>query len=346
MRSTKARAPQHEVYHGERDGSQDPYSRSPVPRLPFRLRSRLIPSNPTTKRPWRYAEVGGDAVLYSQLGPTTEDMIAHWRHVLPPSQWMVRTGRLEGVDDGLALVVLDIDRPDHAPAKPLGAWQVQTRRGFHWYTWTEQEIASTRTEWGDVKASGLPVMAPRSRHPDTGVPYTPLEGFGKLVDGQLPLLPPEYLPEKAVQTPVELPEGVGTSGTIPPPVRAKQGERWLTLRGLLSRAAGSPGRRGDEGQLLALGRWYNEHFSPPMDTDRVVRLARDIAEASRTWTHTEGFIETQAQRGRQSGRVRQPRTQERNAAIRAARAQGLSVPGTAELFGVSRSTVIRACGHG
>ena len=333
-----------QFYQHGRVGRQDPYSRSRVPRLPFRLRDRLIPANPATKRPWRYAEVGRDAVLYSRLGRTTEDHIAHWKQVLPPSQWLIRTGRVEGVDDDLALVVWDVDRPEHAPAMPVDAWQVKTKRGIHWYTWTPSDIAGSTTAWGELKARGGLVMAPGSRHPEGGV-YRPLAGFGELVDGQLPLLPPEYLPtrtpEKA-RAPVEaFPEGIDTTGRLPAPVRAEKGERWLTMRGLLVRCAGSRARRGDVGQLRALAHWYNSRFVPPMETGRVERLARDVAEASRTWGTTDEFLRRQAQRGVLSGHVRGEPLRERNMAILAAREAGVTIPQVAELHGVSVSTVKR-----
>ena len=339
----------HAVYQPERARCQEPYPASRVPRIPFRLRDRLIPSNPETKRPWRYREVGLDAPLWGKLGPTTEDKIAHWQETLPPSQWLIRCGHIDGIDDGLSLVVLDVDYPGRAPAKPLGAWQVKTRRGVHWYTWTDTRYRSTSMEWGEIKADGGLVLAPGSRHPDTGQVYTPERDFGELVDGQLPMLPPELMPvsPQAVKEAVDFDrQGDATIGSIPTPVRAAKGERWTNLRNLLCRVAGSPARRGDAGLLLRVAHWYNGFFAPPMTDDRVERLANDVARESRSWGDTQGFIDKQTDRGRQSGKVRQPRLEPRNVAIRAARESGMTVIETSKLYGVSRSTIMRACGHG
>ena len=244
------------AFYHDSPSSQHPSGASPVPRrLPFRLRERIIPARLGTKRPWRYVEVGSDVVLPSQIGQTTEAMISHWQETLPPSQWLVRTGRIEDVDDGLSLVVLDVDYPSRSPAKPLGAWAVKTRRGVHWYTWTDATVKNDYPAWGEVKGDAGLVLAPGSRHPDNGQVYTPLDGFGELIDGQLPMLPPEYMPVTAHRLPVEhgidSEIGKGLAGRIPPQVCAAKGERWLTLRSLLCRVAGSPSRRGDDALLAS-----------------------------------------------------------------------------------------------
>ena len=301
------------VYHGEAKGCQHPYPRSPIPRIPLRLRERLIPSNPRTKRPWLFTEIGDDCVRYGSLGPTTEDMISTWRERLPSSSWLVRTGRISGVDDDLALVVLDVDYPDRAPAMPVQGWTVKTRRGYHVYSWTPDTIASGPTSWGDVKGESGLVLAPGSLHPETGQVYTPAADFGKLIDHQLPMLPQEFMPQQAApKETVEISrEGLGITGSLPAPVRAVQGERWTTLRGLLCRVAGSPARRGDTGLLVRLAHIYNSHFEPPMTEDRCERLARDIGKASASWGDTQRFRERQAAKGTESGRVRRERIRDR-----------------------------------
>ena len=345
MRRGEVEVPLNEVYHSQ-ESRQHPYSRSPIPRLPFRLRDRLLPGNPSTKRPWLYREVGKDAPLPSKLGPTTEAHLEHWQSILPASAWLIRCGRIEGVDDGLALIVLDVDDPAEAPAMPPDSWTVKTRRGVHWYTWTaEHPVKGTSTAWGELKADGGFVRAPGTRHPDTGQVYTPDTDFGKLVDGQLPLLPSEYLPLSTPQhvTGRDLPSeiGKGLAGRVPAPVRAAKGERWSTLRSLLSRAAGSAQRRGDTGLLRSLAHYYNDRFDPPMSDDRVDRLASDVARVSASWNTSAAFSNIQAARGVESGKARRESTRERNDAIIAARASGMTVEATAAWFGVSVSTVKR-----
>ena len=318
----------------------DPQSSFSVDQVPARLRPRLLPLHPAEKRPYRVREGG---FTWAGMPGVTEDVIEDWLRRYPNCEWGLRTGVVEGVDQGLCLVVADIDQPQLVPRtwtryvlRTAGMPAVNTRRGFHVYGYSVRPRASSPSTWGDWKGhpnalvklhttQGLPVGAPM---------LWPQEVMDSLKQVDASPSPPPKQRTTRRRSPGQMPFTVADYG----PSQGKQawvvtvrtlhdGERHAGLCDAAMRLCGrTPEIRGDCARIYAwLSQKNDEVCRPPIPDEDVHAMARQVAKASAAWQgHTMGWTAKQVERGIRSGKARREATDERDASIRQTRDDGAS----------------------
>ena len=124
-------------------------------------------------------------------------------------------------------------------------------------------------------------------------------------------------------------------------MRATEGQRNTTLVSLLARAIGRNPHRS-LGDLLAIAEYYNTHFIEPLGTIEVFSITAKV----RTWKasappHSAAWLLKQKARSLAGNAARTRKAEERAAAAREMRAEGVAVGQIAEYFGCSTRQVIR-----
>ena len=301
---------------------------------------RLIPLHQGVKRPYRLREGG---FRWGEIGAATERLLVQWTTKFPDADWGLRTGEIPDIEGNL--LVSDVDKPELAPVPPAVDWDryflLATTRGYHAYGLAAPgEVRGRRHPWGEVKAQGGLVRI-------TG--RQPINGF------RLQLWPARELdvllakspaPASPRHTPDDLAKLAGTAqGSLPAAKDARETERHNTLlRQLLEAARRNPELRRNPFRLHSLGKWYSEHFRPPLPADEVKDLADWVAEKSGAWDGpTEAFSQVQRARAREGHVVRRRKGKhhERNMAIRTAASMGMSNRELGRFYGLDESQVRR-----
>lgn len=322
------------------------------------LLPRLLPLNPGTKRPYT-----GEAGFRWIHGPfnnrrATVATLLDWVKRYPGCDWAVRTGKLSDGDD--CLLVIDVDKPGHpgVPEPPDLAWVRQTPNGHHIYARTAFEVRSKTKEsldWGELKGwhSYVQVSPDRPAAADFGVkelgmlPASLVRELGlepvdarKLVKTRrrtdqanapaVPLgEPPKELggplrhivPRRALREREESPWWHG---------RVVVGRNSYLFNALMKNAGHNVGLRGDVERQGGMGRWYNEPFTPGLDSQHVRGVANTVTDYSSRWEeegHTPEFIRRQRRKAYLSHEKRRQngKHEERNERIRSGRDRGVPV---------------------
>lgn len=267
----------------------------------------------------------------------------------------VQDGGLLGVHPAsLGSAVLDVDRGD--PSLIIDLWHptlsAPTRRegGCHiWYPFAQGQVYRDSPfdaggVSGDVKYKGYVCLwhdaaARLAEALDRGADLdaTPFE----VVAEQMGLWSPEVLDEVA-------PRRVAMPSVVPGDESYRVGignrNQWIFAR-LCAAAGRDPALRVEPLRLYALAGELNaRRCDPPLDDREVRAIVSHAAGYAAMWAsdgHSADFLNRQAERGRRSGEKRRERTIDRDGAIVAAHAGGMSVRGIANLYGVPRSTVGR-----
>ena len=339
----------------------DPQSSFSVDQVPARLRPRLLPLHPAEKRPYRVREGG---FTWAGMPGVTEDVIEDWLRRYPNCEWGLRTGVVEGVDQGLCLVVADIDQPQLVPRtwtryvlRTAGMPAVNTRRGFHVYGYSVRPRASSPSTWGDWKGhpnalvklhttQGLPVGAPM---------LWPQEVMDSLKQVDASPSPPPKQRTTRRRSPGQMPFTVADYG----PSQGKQawnvkvpilhdGKRHTGLRKALDRLIGRTPELKDNFALICkwLAQVNEEKCVPPLPDVDIREMALNAATRSRAWTgHTMGFMAKQGGRGKKggkkSGKARREATRERDKDIRVMRASSASYKEIEARHGLERTQIYR-----
>ena len=339
MRSTNARAPQHEVYHPERDGRQDLYSRKRgiefAPELvrehglreahtyplvshgkrsdgtfagSFRVpaeRAWIYPSielRSATAWPCMVLDIDGEAALRKAQDAW------HFEKDIPAPNWTVQ--RRGGGGHAVYCLRSPVLRGEHARAKPLRL----LRRTVEWYSYRlaadpgyvgvlthspVHESTDLETQWGATQPYDLRELA-ESIPAGWKEPEKPLSGLGRNAGLFLSLV------------------------------------KW----------AGSPSNI--QLPILPIAERLNRDFDFPLPVREVFGIANSVERYRRRWLEAGRFYDEEqvkdwhrrGQRG--SVQARRRKNAERDAKIRVAqRFLGLGVRTTARILGESRSTVSR-----
>ena len=263
--------------------------------------------------------------------------------------------------DSLGLTCLDVDAGlSHDLASWLGKWPpfvvLTTPRGAHLAY--RDDAPRANAKWaarglaGDVRgARGYAILWPgeESRLADAfDFPRLAAVPAQDLVDQlQIPLFDVrEYADSQS-------------GGAGPAPDRPAEGWRYAPstarlaarhdrhnalLENVLCALGRAPDMRGQLGAILALTRRYNRALPEPLADAETIRVSRYFAKYSADWEgrpHTPRFLARQRRKGQLSGVVRREATAGRNTAIRAARAEGVTLKDLTAVYGLSRSQVHR-----
>ena len=254
--------------------------------------------------------------------------------------------------DSLALTVLDVDSgPWQDLADWLGKWPpftaLVTPRGAHM---AYQDTAPRgNAKWaarglaGDVRgAAGYCVLWPGGErrlansfdYPRWGaVPAQQL-----IHDLSLPLFDVSAHTEGA---PASVPDRPAEGWRYAPAtstMAARHDRHNALCENMLVALGRSASMRGQLGAILSMSRRYNAALPEPLPDAEIVRVSRYFAKYSADWEyrpHTAQFLARQQRKGFASGVARREATAERNAAIRAARAEGVTLADLAKLYGLA-----------